>query len=89
MASHEHHIIFERRSNKAAGISITLVILGFVFSLVPFLGWFLLPFWIIAILFGIVGLFNSYRRGLALSGIAIGLFTFIYKIMFLQALFGG
>lgn len=83
----KHLIIFEKRSNKAAKLSISLAILGFVFSLVPFLGWLLLPVWILAILFGIIGLFKSYRRGLAITGILIGIFTFLYKIVVLQALF--
>jgi hydrogenase/urease accessory protein HupE len=88
MSVKKHHIIFEKQSNTAAKISISLAILGFVFSLIPFLGWFLLPVWIMAILFGIVGLFKSYKRGLAISGILIGVMTFMYKIVFLQTLFG-
>lgn len=88
MAENKHIIVFEKRSNTAAIVSISLAILGFVFSLIPFLGWFLLPVWIMAIMFGFVGLFKSYRRGLAISGILIGMFTFIYKIVFLQSLFG-
>ncbi len=87
MSAEKHHIIFEKRSNKAATVSISLAILGFVFSLIPFLGWFLVPVWIMAILFGFVGLFKSYKRGLAISGILIGLMTFMYKIVFLQTLF--
>jgi hypothetical protein len=88
MSKQTHYIIFEKRSNTAAVISISLAILGFVFSLIPFLGWFLLPVWIMAIMFGMIGSFKSYRRGLAICGIVIGLFTFMYKILFLQALFG-
>jgi hypothetical protein len=82
------HLIVEKRTNSAASISIGLAITGFVFSLIPFLGWFLIPVWVLAILFGIIGLFKQYKRGLAITGIAIGIFTFIYKISFLQALFG-
>jgi hypothetical protein len=88
LSGQTHHIIFEKRSNTAAIVSISLAILGFVFSLIPLLGWFLLPVWLMAILFGIIGSFKSYRRGLAISGIVIGLFTFMYKILFLQALIG-
>jgi uncharacterized membrane protein len=72
MSVERHHIIFEKRSNKAAIVSISLAILGFVFSLIPFLGWFLLPVWIMAILFGIVGLFKSYKRGLAKQNLGDG-----------------
>jgi hydrogenase/urease accessory protein HupE len=87
MSVQKHHIILEKQSNAAAKISISLAILGFVFSLIPILGWFLLPVWIMAILFGIVGLFKSYKRGLAISGILIGVMTFMYKIVFIQTLF--
>jgi uncharacterized membrane protein YfhO len=82
------HIVIEKRSNSAASISIVLAIIGFVFSLIPFLGWLMIPVWLLAILFGFVGIFRQYKRGLAIAGIAIGLFTFVYKISFLQALFG-
>jgi uncharacterized membrane protein YfhO len=82
------HLVIEKRTNSAASISIALALIGFVFSLIPFLGWLLAPIWILAILFGVIGLFKQYKRGLAITGIAIGIFTFIYKISFLQALFG-
>ncbi|MEH7336669.1 hypothetical protein V7161_29000 [Neobacillus drentensis] len=89
MSGERHYIVIEKQSNKAAKVSISLAIIGFVLSLIPILGWILLPVWIMAILFGIVGLFNSYKRGLAISGILIGLFTFMYKALILQAIFGG
>lgn len=82
------HIVIEKRSNSAASISIALAIIGFVFSLIPFLGWFLAPVWILSILFGLVGLFRQYKRGYAIAGISIAFLTFVYKIAFLQALFG-
>ncbi|TMN21801.1 hypothetical protein [Lentibacillus cibarius] len=81
-------IAVEQRSNTAAVVSISLAILGFVFSLIPLFGWLLLPVWILAIVIGIIGLFKQYNRGFAIFGIGIGLFTFIYKFSFLQALFG-
>jgi hypothetical protein len=83
-----NHIIIEKRTNSAAKISIALSIIGFVLSLIPFFGWLLMPVWILAILFGVLGLFNPYKRGLAVGGIVIGGLTFVYKIIFLQALFG-
>ena len=83
------HLVIEKQSNTAAKVSIFLAIIGFVLSLIPILGWILLPVWIMAILFGVVGLFKSYRRGLAVSGILIGLFTFMYKVLIIQAIFGG
>lgn len=83
-----HHIVLEKRTNTFATVSIALAILGFVLSLIPILGWFLLPVWILAIIFGVVGLFKQYKRGMAIAGIAIGAFTFFYKIVIIQALFG-
>lgn len=82
------HIIVEKRTNTAATVSVAFAIFGFVFSLIPLFGWFLLPVWIMAILFGVVGLFKSYKRGMAIAGIAIGIITFVYKVSILQALFG-
>ncbi|WP_335871259.1 hypothetical protein [Bacillus sp. 2205SS5-2] len=73
------HFIIEKRTNSAASISIVLALIGFVFSLIPLLGWLLVPVWILAILFGVVGLFKQYKRGLAITGIAIGFFTFFIK----------
>lgn len=83
-----HHIVLEKKSNTAATVSITLATLGFVFGLIPLFGWLLLPVWLLAIIFGIVGLFKEYKRGMAIAGITMGILTFIYKIYFLQALFG-
>ena len=82
------HIIIENKSNTAARISITLAILGFVLGIIPLIGWLGIPIWILAILFGVVGVFNQYKRGLAIAGIVIGLVTFVFKISFLQFLFG-
>lgn len=82
------HIIVENRSNTAARISITLAILGFVLGIIPLIGWLGIPIWILAILFGFVGVFNQYKRGLAIAGIVIGFITFVLKISILQLLFG-
>jgi thiamine transporter ThiT len=82
-----HHLIVERKSNTAASLSIVFAVIGFILSLIPLLGWFSLPVWILAILFGVIGVFKQYKRGSAISGIVIGLLTFIYKIFFIQVLF--
>lgn len=82
------HIIIEKHSNTAATVSFLLALIGFVFSLIPILGWISLPLWVLAIIFGIAGLFKKYYRGMAIAGISVGIFTFVYKIVFLQSLFG-
>lgn len=43
-------------SNGMAVASLVLGICGIVLGLIPFIGWFLLPAWILAIVFGAVGL---------------------------------
>lgn len=83
----KHHIIFEKRTNTAATISLLLALIGFVVSLIPILGWLSLPVWVLAIIFGVVGIFKQYKRWMAITGIIVGIFTFFYKISFLQALF--
>jgi hypothetical protein len=82
-----HHIIVEKKSNTAASLSIIFAVIGFILSLIPLLGWFSLPVWILAIIFGVIGVFKQYRRGSAIGGIVIGVLTFVYKIFLIQALF--
>lgn len=82
-----HHIIIEKTENTAATASVILAVVGIIISLIPFLGWFSLPLWFLAIIFGFVGLFKEYKRGMAIAGIIIGLFTIFYKVSFLQFLF--
>jgi uncharacterized membrane protein HdeD (DUF308 family) len=82
------HILIEHKTNTAATVAITLSIIGFIFSLIPFFGWLLLPVWILAILFGIVASFNPYKRGTAITATVIGVLTIIYKFAIIEALFG-
>ncbi|RKJ20758.1 hypothetical protein D7X33_45335 [Butyricicoccus sp. 1XD8-22] len=77
-------MVIEKQTNAAAAVSFSNAILGFFLSLIPLVGWLFAPVWVIAILFGMVGLSKNYNRRLAVYGIVIGLFTFAYKIILFQ-----
>lgn len=74
-------IVIEKQTNAAATVSFSNAILGLLLSFLPFIGWVFAPIWVIAVLFGMVGLSKGYNRRLAVYGILIGLFTFAYKIV--------
>lgn len=79
-------LIIEKQTNAAATVSFSNAVLGFFLSLIPFVGWVFAPIWMIAILFGMVGLVKGHNRRLAVYGILLGMFTFAYKIVLLQLL---
>lgn len=72
-----------QQSNGMAVSALVLGIVGLVIGLIPFLGWFLLPAWILAIVFGAIGLKKEQSRAMCLTGIILGVGTFVYKIGFL------
>ncbi|MBG9586399.1 hypothetical protein [Cytobacillus firmus] len=69
-------------SNGMAVASLVLGICGIVLGLIPFIGWFLLPAWILAIVFGAVGLKKGQSKGMCWTGLILGIGTFIYKFGF-------
>ena len=77
-------VVINKQTNAAATVSFWIAVLGFFLSLLPFVGWVFAPIWMIAILFGMVGLAKGHNRRLAMYGILIGLFTFAFKIVLLQ-----
>lgn len=68
--------------NGMAVSALVLGIVGLVLGLVPFLGWFMLPAWILAIVFGAVGLKRGQSKGMSYTGLILGIVTFIYKFGF-------
>ncbi|MCA1029765.1 hypothetical protein LCL95_01810 [Bacillus timonensis] len=62
--------------------SLVLGIVGLVLGLIPFVGWFMLPAWILAIVFGAVGLKRGQSKGMSWSGLVLGVITFVYKFGF-------
>lgn len=77
-------LLMEKQTNAAATVSFSNAILGLFLSFIPFVGWIFAPIWMMAILFGMVGLMKGHNRRLAVYGILIGLFTFAYKIVLFQ-----
>ncbi|WP_147802637.1 DUF4190 domain-containing protein [Alkalicoccus halolimnae] len=69
-------------ANGLATASLVLGIVGLVIGLIPFLGWFLFPAWILAIIFGIIGRKQNYKRGSATVGMVLGIVTLVYKFGF-------
>ncbi|MBY6037216.1 hypothetical protein KUV80_11150 [Fictibacillus nanhaiensis] len=70
------------RSNGMAVSSLVLGIVGLVLGLVPFLGWFMLPAWILAIVFGAVGIKKGQSKGMSYTGLILGVAAFVYKFGF-------
>ena len=81
-------LFIDKQTNAAATVSFSNAILGLFLSFIPFVGWIFAPIWMIAILFGMVGLSKGYNRRLAVYGILIGLSTFAYKIVLFQLMDG-
>lgn len=69
-------------SNGMATTALVMGIIGLVMGIIPFLGWFFMPLWILAIIFGVVGMKKEEKRGLAITGLVLGLGTFFYKVGF-------
>lgn len=68
--------------NGMATASLVIGIIGLVMGIIPFLGWFFMPLWILAVVFGGLGMKKEEKRGLAITGLVLGLGTFAYKIGF-------
>jgi hypothetical protein len=74
--------VSQTNSNGLATASLVLGIVGLVIGLIPFLGWFMFPVWILAIVFGIIGRKQSFKRTSATVGMILGIITLIYKFGF-------
>ncbi|MBS4214992.1 MULTISPECIES: hypothetical protein [Neobacillus] len=78
----ENQMEARQQGNGMAVSALVLGLVGLVLGLVPFLGWFMLPAWILAIVFGAVGLKKGQSKGMSWTGIVLGIITFIYKFGF-------
>ncbi|NJP37939.1 hypothetical protein HCN83_10110 [Bacillus luteus] len=65
-----------------ATAALVLGIIGLVIGIVPFIGWFVMPLWILAVVFGIIGMQKEIKKGMALTGVILGGITILYKIGF-------
>lgn len=75
-------MVTEQKGNGMAVTSLVLGIVGLVLGLIPIVGWFLMPAWILAIIFGAVGIKQSQSKGMSYTGLSLGIVTFVYKIGF-------
>ncbi|KMK93172.1 hypothetical protein AF331_18515 [Rossellomorea marisflavi] len=62
--------------------SLVLGIVGFVIGIIPIIGWFFMPAWILAIIFGAVGIRQNQSKGMSYTGLILGIVTFVYKFGF-------
>lgn len=75
-------IIEKQDQNGMAVAALVLGIVGLVLGLMPIFGWFMLPVWILAIIFGYLGRKKEIKQGFATTGMVLGAVTFIFKIGF-------
>lgn len=82
-------IIIQNQSNGAATTALVLGIIGFIVGLIPYLGWFMAPVWLLAVIFGLIGMRKKYKRGTAIIGLIFGILGAAYKIGFWIVAAGG
>lgn len=82
-------IYIQTESNGAATTSLVLGIIGFIMGLIPYIGWFMAPVWLLAVIFGLVGMRKKYKRGTAIIGFIFGLLGAAYKFGFWIVAAGG
>lgn len=68
--------------NGMAVTSLVLGIVGFVIGIIPIIGWFFMPAWILAIIFGALGIRQNQSKGMSYTGLILGIVTFVYKFGF-------
>ena len=85
-------VIVQSQSNGSAVTSLVLGIVGLVIGFIPYIGWFMILVWLLAIIFGLIGMRNKYKRGMAIFGFVLGILGAVYKIGFwfvvVKGLFG-
>lgn len=82
-------IYIQKETNGAAVTALVLGIIGCVIGFLPYLGWFMAPVWVLAVLFGLIGLRKKYRRGMSVLGLLFGVGGAAYKIGFWIVAAGG
>ena len=82
-------VIVQKETNSAATTSLVLGIIGVIVGFIPYVGWFMVPVWLLAIIFGFIGMRKKYRRGMSITGLILGLLGAIYKIGFWLVAAGG
>lgn len=82
MENTQRIIIEKADSNGMATAALVMGIVGLVIGIIPFIGWFMFPLWILAIIFGFIGRQNPIKKGFATTGLILGSITIGYKFGF-------
>ena len=83
------NVIVQKETNGSAVTSLVLGIIGVVVGFLPYIGWFMAPVWLLAIIFGIIGIRKPYKRGMSITGLILGILGAAYKIGFWLVVVGG
>lgn len=79
--SNPEKLIYHWQRGTISLISFFSGLFGFVMGLLPFVGWFFLSTWIIAIIIGIISLkHHKESRTFAAIGVAFGLLSIVIKV---------
>lgn len=76
------NIVNEKREGGMATTSLVLGLIAFILGIIPFLGWFMFPLAMLAIIFGAIALQKNQKRGFAIAGLALGVSWGLWKIGF-------
>ncbi|WP_205647116.1 DUF4190 domain-containing protein [Bacillus cereus] len=87
--NNQQTIIIQNNTNSAATAAFVLGIIGLVIGFIPYIGWFMAPVWVLAIVLGLIGMRKQYKRGMSLAGLIFGLLGAAYKIGFWIIAAGG
>lgn len=68
--------------NGMATTAMILGIIGLAIGVIPFIGWFVFPLSLLAIVLGMIALSSEYKRKEAVTGIALGLILIFWKAIF-------
>ncbi|MBO9128117.1 DUF4190 domain-containing protein [Bacillus sp. 165] len=82
-------VIVQKESNGSAVTALVLGIIGVVIGFIPYIGWLMAPVWLLAIIFGAIGMRKKYKRGMSLTGLILGILGAVYKIGFWIVAAGG
>ncbi|WP_170956637.1 DUF4190 domain-containing protein [Bacillus cereus] len=82
-------VIFQNEANGSAVASFILGLIGFIVGFIPYIGWFMAPVWLLAIILGVIGMRKKYKRKMAVTGFILGLLGAIYKVGFWLLVFMG
>lgn len=82
------HIIIEKSSANNNGFAITALVLGLIGVVLNFIPFLPYPISILAIIFGVLGMNKTAKRGMSIAGIVLGVAGILMKVLFWMILGG-